>query len=251
MILLSQRGWPASAIAELLGCDPATSYRLDRAITCRSLALSPRTGRIFLFGNRPEQGGQSLLVTVLDPASGRRLGGWVARPANGHTWLPHQGIVTADERRLLVSYHGPDTTGADVLTLAGGRLIRCAGAPSWGGCLQGVHGDVITATEDRVLAATGDAQRVEELTLDGRIIRQWDSALPGNHLMELGLDIRAGRLYAIGSCGYAGGLSTIDLHTGQVRRLASPAKPRDPGISLSRSPLSVASGSRPGWAFWW
>lgn len=92
-----------------------------------------------------------------------------------------------------------------------------------------------------MLAATGDAQRVEELTIDGRIIGQWDSGLPGNHLMEVGFDAEAGRLYAIGSCGYAGGLSTIDLHTDQVRRLASPAGPRNPDTSL---PLSFICGER-------
>jgi hypothetical protein len=27
MVLLSQRGWPASAVAELLGCDPSTVRR--------------------------------------------------------------------------------------------------------------------------------------------------------------------------------------------------------------------------------
>jgi transposase len=48
MILLSQRGWPASAIAELLGCDPATVRRWIHhynAHGASGLADRPRVGR--------------------------------------------------------------------------------------------------------------------------------------------------------------------------------------------------------------
>jgi DNA-binding beta-propeller fold protein YncE len=204
------------------------SYRLDRAVAYRSLALAPHTGRLFLFGTRSEPSGQRLQVSMLDPASGRQLGSWDAHPASGHTWLPHVAIVAIDERHLVVSYHGSDTTGADVLTLAGGRLVRCAGAPASVGCLQSVHGDVVATAEGHLLATTGDAQRIEELTLDGQVIRRWDSELTGNHLMELGLDPERRWLYAIGSCGYTGGLSAIDLRSGAARLLAPPSGPRDP-----------------------
>jgi hypothetical protein len=218
--------------------DPATlrlraSYPLDAATTYRSLALGARSGRLYLFGNRAGPHGQAALVATLDSASGRVLDRWVVRPAGGRNWLVYRGIATADERHLVVSYHGSDTTGADVLGLAGGRLAHCPAGPPWAGCLPGVHGDVV-AVGDRLLATTGDAQRVEELTLDGRVLRRWASGLAGNHLMELAVDA-AGRAYAIGSCGYAGGLSVIDLDTGPARPLAAPVA----GGGLAGAPPTV------------
>jgi transposase len=55
MSLLSQRGWPASAIAELLGCDPATMRRWihhDNAHGATGLDDRPRPGRPRLGGPR-------------------------------------------------------------------------------------------------------------------------------------------------------------------------------------------------------
>jgi transposase len=48
MILLSSQGWPPSAIAELLGCDPATVRRWihrDHQHGVAGLADQPRSGR--------------------------------------------------------------------------------------------------------------------------------------------------------------------------------------------------------------
>jgi hypothetical protein len=211
------------------------TYPLEAATSYRSLALGPHSHQVYLFGNHHEPGGQSALVAVLDPAAGQIRHRWMVRPANGRTWLIYRGIVTDDERHLVVSYHGPDTTGADVLTVAGNRLVPCASAtPPWGGCLDSVHGDVI-AVGDRLLATTGDAQRVEERTLGGKLLGRWDSGLAGNHLMELAADAAARRLYVIGSCGYAGGLSVIDLDAGLMRRLAAPVA----GGGLAGAPPAI------------
>jgi hypothetical protein len=48
MILLSQRGWPASVIAELLGCDPVTVRRWIHRYNRHGVAAlpdRPRSGR--------------------------------------------------------------------------------------------------------------------------------------------------------------------------------------------------------------
>jgi hypothetical protein len=224
--------------------DPATlrvraSYRLDPATTYQSLALGRRSGRLYLFGNRPDGTGLAAVAATLDPADGRMLRRWTVRQARGRHWWVYRGVATSDERHLLVSYHGQDTTGADVLTLPEGRLVGCrASADPGTACLPSVHGDVI-ATGRHLLATTGDPSRVERLTLDGRVTGHWDSRLAGNHLMELALDPSGRWLYAVGACGYAGGLSAIDLSTGQVRVLARPTGPRQ-----DTAPLPAVCGER-------
>jgi hypothetical protein len=49
---------------------------------------------------------------------------------------------------------------------------------------------------------------------------QVDFKLEGNHLMEFGIAVGARRAYAVGSCGYSGGLATVDLATQETRVLA-------------------------------
>jgi hypothetical protein len=232
-------------------------HLLDTVTSYRSLALGPRSGQLYLFGNRHQAAGQAAVVAVVDPASGTIRSRWTIRPASGRTWLVYRGVVSDDERRLVVSYHGPDTTGADVLTNTGGRLRRCAAAaPPGAGCLADVHGDIILAS-GRLLATTGDPRQVEAWTLDGRLRARWDSGLSGNHLTELAVNAATRRLYAIGSCGYTGGLSVIDLDRGRARRLAAPTPggggagaPQPPicGERIETGPgdlLSVARTSRP------
>jgi len=50
----------------------------------------------------------------------------------------------------------------------------------------------------------------------GHELRRFNMDLPGNHLMDLTLD-RDGHAFIEGSCGYAGGLSRIDIETGSAR----------------------------------
>ena len=114
-------------------------HPLDAATSYRSLALGPRSGQLYLFGNRHQAAGQAAVVAMVDPAAGTVRSRWTIRPAGGRTWLVYRGVVSDDERHLVVSYHGPDTTGADVLTKKGDRLARCATATRpEAGCLASV-----------------------------------------------------------------------------------------------------------------
>jgi hypothetical protein len=172
-------------------------HPLDAATSYRSLALGPRSGQLYLFGNRHQAAGQAAVVAMVDPAAGTVRSRWTIRPAGGRTWLVYRGVVSDDERHLVVSYHGPDTTGADVLTKKGDRLARCATATRpEAGCLASVHGDIILAG-GRLLATTGDPPQVEAWTLDGRLRARWDSGLSGNHLTELAADPGARRLHTV------------------------------------------------------
>jgi hypothetical protein len=65
---------------------------------------------------------------------------------------------------------------------------------------------------------------VLELDQTGAVRRGLDTALAGSHLMEFAVDEVAQRLYAVGSCGYAGGFSAVSLLGGGV-----PTTPTVPG----------------------
>jgi len=185
------------------------SYLLPASgMVYRSLAVGAKTGRIYLFGNR----GSSVVITVLDAHTGAARISWTARPADGHNWLVYQGAVSSDERQLLVSYHGPDTTGVDVFTWQGQALQRCPSPPfssvdAGFGCLRS-HGG-FTFYGAGIPAATGTSL-IEELDLHGGLHQAFDTRLVG-HLMEFVVDAHRQRLYMIGACGYVNGFSAVDL----------------------------------------
>lgn len=225
-------------------------YALPDTATFRSLALGPRTGRVYLFGNAgevvrppgldplaPRQ--VSVLVAVLDPARGQVVADWTVRPADGHDWRVYQGAVSPDEGRLYVSYHGPDTTGIDWFDLAPDGPHRCPDGKRPGrGCLDGHGGFVLY--QDGLLAATGTPM-VLELDQTDAVRRGLDTSLTGNHLVEFVVDEAAQRLYAVGSCGYTGGFSAISLRGGGV-----PTPPTVPGewfwITTPGPPLTLRRG---------
>ncbi|MEW6637952.1 MAG: hypothetical protein AB1425_14195 [Actinomycetota bacterium] len=192
----------------------------------RSLAVGPKTGRLYLFGNRPggeiggpagNNGEEAAVVTVLDPDDGRALRSETVREDGGRAWSVYRGGVSADERRLFIGYHG-GTTGADWVEITPDGLDRCRKrVPAYQGCIP-AHGDV-EAYGDRLLTATSDPPRIVETGREGEITREWDTKLEGNHMADFVVDDGADRLYALGSCGYTGGLSRIDLGTRQVEPL--------------------------------
>lgn len=178
----------------------------------RGLALGPVTDRVYVFGTRDG----SAIVTVLDPQTGRILDDWVARPLDGPSWDVYQGAVSADERRIYLSYHGEKTTGIDWFALDANGLHRCTPPrpvfPS-SGCIP-THGGFVLHGNG-LLAATG-TNVVLDVGPDGMVRRAFDTKLNGNHLMEFTVDAASNRLYAVGSCGYAGGLSSVDLGGGGI-----------------------------------
>jgi hypothetical protein len=167
---------------------------------------------------------------------GRALGSWLLRPAAGRRWTVYSGAVAPDERHAAVSYHGPDTTGADLVAQSDAGWLPCrAGRPAAGtGCDPAVHGRVV-AVGSGVIASTGDGRRLLHLSYGGAITGQWDPALSGNHLVEFAADDRV--LYAVGSCGYRGGLSEVKPGTGRVRVLAPPG----PSGPVGREPIGAGT----------
>lgn len=199
----------------------------------RSLAVGPKSGRLYLFGNRvapgarpaprtpPATAGQGAIITRIDPATGAVEATWPARSGDGRDWLVYQGAVSPDERTLYVSYHGTDTTGIDRFDLGPDGLRRCpSGRRPGTGCIGG-HGGFAFSGEG-LLVATGDSV-ILATDHTGAVRGAVDTELSNNHLMEFAIDPTANRLNAVGSCGYAGGFSAVDLrHPGALAPQTTP-----------------------------
>jgi hypothetical protein len=213
------------------------SYGLEASTTYRALVLGQRSGRLYLLGNRPDQhGGVSVWATILDSSSGGIIASQQVHPAGGRDWVVYSASVSPDEQRMLVSYHGSDTSGADVFRIAGDGLAGCGTtrAAEGLGCLTEVHG---LAVDTGALVIATDGHQVLELSDGGTVLRRWDPGLPGNHVTEFARGDGA-LLYVVGSCGYTGGMSLLDLHGGQSRVLV-PARRADPSGSATPSTMTV------------
>jgi hypothetical protein len=222
------------AVVDVATAQLRSDFPLPDGVTFRSLDIGAQTGRAYLFGNvgevvrRPgldpmDQRQVSVLVVVLDPVTGRVEATWIALPPDGHDWRVYKGSVSRDEHRLYVSYHGPDTTGIDWFDITPEGLERCRmKARGNVGCID-AHGGFVVRGDS--LLVTDGSPIIRQVDRDGALQRALDTRLEGNHLMDFAVDSRAQRLYAVGSCGYTGGLSVLSLRGGGV-----PMTPTQPGM---------------------
>jgi hypothetical protein len=248
LFVLSPPGADDAAGQSLAVLDPVTlrrlgSVALPHGLVFHSLQVGRRTGRIHLAGNA----GTSASVCVGAPVASPAWRCAVVRRAGRLSWDVLDSALAPDERRLLVTYHGTNTTGADLVSTA--TLGRC-GERGAAPCLR-LHGRALFRTNDRVLATTGEGPLLE-LSLAGRRVREWSLGQPGNHLMEFGLSPDGRRAAAVGPCGYAGGLSIVDLAAGTVTVHRYPQTicadrvaflDRDT-VALARNRLPVPQGAR-------
>ncbi len=197
-----------------------------------SLAVGPLSGRVYLFGQRPG----ATVVTVFDPVGGRVLNTWTARsmenwvakgPVSGDFFI-YQGMVSPDEKRLFYSYYGGrlDLAGTDWLDLTAGGLRRCVPPGPGAACLPGFAGFQLYQDGLLVIDPTNaQAGPIEQVDLSGRVKRHVDLQLGSGFIQDFALDAGTNRIYAVGSCGYLGGVSMVDLGTGLVSVLVPPDPP--------------------------
>jgi len=215
-------------VVDVATAEVRATYPLDEPnIIFRSLMAGPKTGRLYLFGNRVESTAnypppldaprlgtpaKSVAVAVLNPDNGTIERQWIAKQSAGYDWLVYQGAVSDDERQLFISYHGPDTSGIDRFEIAGNALQRCrtVEVPNFG-CLFRAHAG-FTLDRDGILVATG-GNLILNLDSDGTIKQRFDTQLENNHLEEFVVDTQHHQIYAVGSCGYVSGFSAIDFKT--------------------------------------
>ena len=196
------------------------SHQLPGDVTWRRLAVGPKTGRLYLAGNVPGARRNSLgnvelgvRLLVLSP-NGDHLSQTNIREAAGGDWYVQSLTIAEDESSVLVSDHGSDTTGSDLVRLDPIRTCRDT-TPKWGACLARNHGRA-QWIDDGILAATGEPTLVI-LEPSGRRVRELDTGLRDVHLMEF---TTAGDVaYAFGNCVQGAGLARVPLKRGSSRSL--------------------------------
>jgi hypothetical protein len=212
-----------------------------------ALAVGPSTGRIYLFGDRSGDA----VVTVLNAESGADPAHWIARKADGYNWWPYEGAVSDDEQALYIRYHGMDTTGVDRFMILADGLQRCPPPKRANdGCIVG-HGG-FRLYGDAIVTGTGEGMLLLE-NVTGTIQSAYDTGL-GGHQMEFVVDSPTSRLYTVKSCGYSGGVSTVNLTAGgtytltkygEIKWLLTPAPPENLAAPQPGTPfVTVPCGER-------
>jgi hypothetical protein len=210
----------AVAVVSATSSKVMRGIALPTGIAYRALV---RTGsRLVVAGDRAAAGGRDAVAVLVDPRGASRPVVHVLETAGGYDWVVYEADVSSDGRRLAVGFHGTRTTGGAVYSLPDIEPVACGTQEQPGvACVGPAHGTV-RFFGSAIVATTGTPAAVVEARTDGSVLATVPAKLAGDHLTELALDVRNRRVYALGSCGYTGGLSMIDLRSKTARVLARP-----------------------------
>ena len=167
-----------------------------------------RAGVVHLLGDR---GGAPLLVSLRDGVLSEPI---EIRPADGRDWSMSGAALSSDDRRLAVSYHGRNSTGADIVDLASGTREPCP-RPARLACLSMVHGTAAFA--GGTLVGTAGVADLVVYRRNGRRHRFVETRLPRNHLMAMGRDPSTGTIVAAVDCTVGRAVSIVNLARGSAR----------------------------------
>lgn len=227
---------------------------LASGVRYRALVLAPAGERLYVFGNRAGRvvdtanrlREEAAVVTSVELTS-HLLSTATVREADGRSWFVYWSALSADGRRLVVSYHGgcyPEyikrcAGGADWLDITSGALNRCQAQefPS-SGCGGQVHG-MIEPYRNGFIAARG-LPSVAVYDRDLRLTRLVQTRLR-THLMDFA--ISSDVLYALGGCAKGAGLRAVSIRSGTSRRFG-PSSLCGQRITVTPRAIVVATTSR-------
>jgi hypothetical protein len=189
---------------------------LAGGLVYRGLDVGSVSGRIYVFANRevgpdrgPDKGPPSdAVVVVLSPDLATVSQSQTVRRSAGFNWLVYRGGLDSSERHLLVSYHGPDTTGVDIIDVMDAGLLKNPCADPNRTCVQS-HGGFVS--DGSFIFFTTGSSLLIETDESGRLIKMMETGIENEHLMEVAADGRGLQLLIPGSCLYSGGLFEFDL----------------------------------------
>jgi hypothetical protein len=207
--------------------DPETlrlrcSLPLQRGVRYTGLLLG--RSRVYAFGvRRVQRGLWDAVVTVRGLERGGSIRTHTVRQAvrarMTKDWLSYGGALSADERRLVLSYHGGDTTGADLFRVSGQGISPAGRADRPGRTDIGWAHGAVEAVGGKFLAATG-SDRLLELNRDGRVTRRLPVRAVKAHLMDLAVDADR-RLVYLSSCGVRPTIERLHLADGRRDTISS------------------------------
>jgi hypothetical protein len=215
--------YPVSGRAGVAVVDARTlrvrcRHPLERGVLYSGLLLG-RSGTIYAVGaRRSGRNRWDSVLTVADAETGELLGRRTLREADqtprvrtGKGWWAYWAALSSDERRLVVSYHGGDTTGADSFRVRPGSRVSAeapARRPSDRTDAGWAHGAVTPVGAGFVAATGGHAM----LRLDrrGRETGRFHVKGQVGHLMDFEVDAGRRLLY-VSACGARPGIRRVEL----------------------------------------
>jgi hypothetical protein len=163
------------------------------------------------------------VVTVRDLRPGKAIRTHTVRQAvrarMSKDWLSYRGALSPDERRLVLSYHGRDTTGADLFRVSGQGISPAGRADRPGRTDIGWAHGAVASVGRRFLAATG-SDRLLEFDRTGRVTRRLPVRAEKAHLMDFAVDADR-RLAYLSSCGIRPTTQRLHLADGTRETISS------------------------------
>lgn len=204
---------------------------LVAGVRFRAIDVGPEGGRIYLAGERATRlrsafdgFAHAVVLSLRSPEGAAIASATLRRPASEHSrsgpldWRVYDLAVGPGERSLVVSYHGPNTGGADRVAVQGGRVVRCTPRALEEPCIERIHG-TIEPYESGFLAALGTPPLLGRFTREGRHVRSVPSGFGDAHLMEFAREGR--RVFTVEACAKTGGMTRVELESGQAAVLAA------------------------------
>jgi hypothetical protein len=227
------------AVIDAASLETRCSYPLETGVRYSGVLLGP-SGRLYAVGNKRAGGARrwDAVLTIVDMETGAVAASQTLREAErgrwtgwGTDWFAYRGALSADERRLILSYHGGDTSGADAFRISPGSRIsasgraerRCRGrGPRWP-CGPGradipfMHGAV--APVETGFVGTAGERGLLRLDRRARVVGGMP-VLPQDHLMDFALSDSRSLLY-VSSCGRRPAIQRVDLAQNRQQTLPS------------------------------
>jgi hypothetical protein len=250
------------AVIDAASLKTRCSHPLEKGTRYSGLLLG-RSGKLYALGNKRAQGSKrwDAVLTIVDLETGAVVARQTLREAErgkwrgwGTDWFAYWGALSTDERRLILSYHGRDTTGADLFRISPGSRVsasgraerRCHGrGPRWP-CGPGradiplMHG-AVAAVETGFLGATGE-HGLLRLDRRARVVGRTPVATD-DHLMDFALGGARSLVY-VSSCGRRPAIQRLDLARNRRQTLPSGrfcgrplAVHRDRSLVLAATPV--------------
>jgi len=210
IVMLQRNAAPARDVVLMLEARtlrPRCRFPLPKGIRYRAVATAQ--DRVFAFGNRAAGDGRtSALYSLIEPGSGA----WETQVVRHRSqdWFVQWGVASSDGHSAILTYHGADTTGADLVRLEGSD-DGMSGRPKYVGEVHGAaepNGDAFIATNGSDL-----------IRLDGAMTATEPFKVPadGVHLMHFALNAAGSAAY-VSSCGNTPSVHRLDLETRELRR---------------------------------
>jgi hypothetical protein len=227
------------AVIDAASLETRCIYPLEKGVRYSGLLLG-RSGRLYAFGNRRAGGARrwDAVLTIVDMETGAVAASQTLREAKrgkwtgwGTDWFAYRGALSADERRLILSYHGRDTSGADAFRISPGSRVsasgraerRCRGrGPRWP-CGPGRPTSrsctALSRRSKRDSWGTTGERGLLRLDRRARVVGGMPVSLH-DHLMDFALSDARSVLY-VSTCGRRPAIERVDLARNRQRTLPS------------------------------